>query len=115
MSQFPSIAALKQERCNESHKYKERYLRTEFQTSEARAAIEDRILRMYDLIADTIKRSATSKRATLFIEQYNLEEIVWSCIEADLDAAGFHVSFFDRRPNGKDTFKSVTERVEISW
>lgn len=115
MITFPSIDDLQKERCDELHKLKDRYLRTEFQTSSARAEVEDRILKMYQCVADSIKRQAMAKRVTLPIEPYDLAEIVWSCIQADLESAGFNVCLLDRRPNRKDTFKTTLESLEISW
>ena len=115
MTTFPLIDDLQKERCDELHKRKDRFLRTEFRTSIARAEVEDRILKMYQCVADNIKRQVMTKRVKLPIEPYDLAEIVWSCIQADLEAAGFNARLLVRRPNRKDTFKTTLESLEISW
>lgn len=115
MNEFPSITALRKEWCDELHKYKARYLRTEFEASDARAKMENHILNVYQLISDSIKRHVMTRRLMFPIEQYGFADIILACIKADLETAGFNVCLIDRRPNGKDTLKTTTESLEITW
>jgi len=115
MSDFPSIADLNKERCDQLHEIKDRYLLSEFLDPDARVEEENRILAVYNVIGDCIKRGMMEKQASLRTEKYDLDDIVWSCIAADLDVAGFHVRLIDRRPDRKNTFKTTLEELEISW